>query len=297
MTTLIDDHRVRAGAAAPARYFYFHMALACMAVAFLGFAPTYWLPLAAGSFASTPVVHFHGLLFFTWTLYFAFQTWLAASGRAARHRSLGVIGVSLATAMTIFGFLAAVNAMKRSAAIGQTDAGIAFAIVPLSGILFFAVVFALAIANTRRPEIHKRLMLLAGISILDAAVARWFLTFLAPPDSVLSIRTGTIKALAFATGGALLGFFLPVMLLQSRIKRRQDIILKAMPDERFAISWPHILKYANALGFDKRADAQPLLIADKEPDKTDLEKAADDPKIRQLRPARDVASEPAAESA
>jgi len=181
MTTLIDDPRVRAGVAAPARYFYFHMALACMAVAFLGFAPTYWLPLAEGSFASTPVVHFHGLLFFTWTLYFAFQTWLAASGRTARHRSLGVIGVSLATAMTIFGFLVAVNAMKRSAAIGQTDAGIAFAIVPLSGILFFAVVFALGIANTRRPEIHKRLMLLAGISILDAAVARWFLTFLAPP--------------------------------------------------------------------------------------------------------------------
>jgi hypothetical protein len=181
MTTLIDDHRVRAGVAASARNFYFHMALACMAVAFLGFAPTYWMPLASGSFASTPVVHFHGLLFFTWTLYFAFQTWLAASGRTAWHRSIGVIGVSLATAMTIFGFLVAVNAMKRSAAIGQTDAGIAFAIVPLSGILFFAVVFALAIANTRQPEIHKRLMLLAGISILDAAVARWFLTFLAPP--------------------------------------------------------------------------------------------------------------------
>jgi hypothetical protein len=180
MTTLIDDHRVR-GVAAPARYFYFHMALACMAVAFLGFAPTYWLPLASGSFASTPVVHFHGLLFFTWTLYFAFQTWLAASGHTARHRSLGVIGVSLATAMTIFGFLVTVNAMKRSAAMGQLDAGVAFAIVPLSGILFFAVVLGLAIAKTRQPETHKRLMLLAAISILDAAVARWFLTFLAPP--------------------------------------------------------------------------------------------------------------------
>jgi hypothetical protein len=181
MTTLIDDHRVRVSVATPARYFYFHMALACMAVAFLGFAPTYWLPLASGSFSSTPVVHFHGLLFFTWTLYFAFQTWLAASGRTARHRAMGMIGVSLATAMTILGFLVAVNSMKHSAALGQLDAGIAFAIVPLSGILFFAVVFALAIANTRRPETHKRLMLLAGISILDAAVARWFLTFLAPP--------------------------------------------------------------------------------------------------------------------
>src|SRR6266550_247398 len=109
MTTLIDDNRVRVSAAAPARFFYFHMTLACMAVAFLGFAPTYWLPMASGSFAATPVVHFHGMLFFAWTLYFAFQTWLAASGRIVRHRSLGVIGVSLATAMTIFGFLVSVD--------------------------------------------------------------------------------------------------------------------------------------------------------------------------------------------
>ena len=84
MTALIDDVRARAIASSPGRYFYFYMALSCMAVAFLGFAPTYWLPLASGSFSSTPVVHFHGLLFFTWTLYFAFQTWLAASGRTTR---------------------------------------------------------------------------------------------------------------------------------------------------------------------------------------------------------------------
>jgi hypothetical protein len=183
MTTMIDD-RARATASAPAQYFYFNMALACMAVAFLGFAPTYWLPLAHRTFSAPPVVHFHGILFFTWTVYFVVQTWLAASGQTAYHRSIGMIGVSLATAMTIFGFLASVNVMKQSAAVGQTDAGIAFSIVPLSGVLFFAVVFVLAIAANRRPEAHKRLMLLAGISILDAAVARWFLTFLAPPGPV-----------------------------------------------------------------------------------------------------------------
>ena len=181
MTTLIDRNPTRAIASSRAHYFYFYMALSCMAVAFLGFAPTYWLPLATGSFPSMPVIHFHGMLFFVWTIYFAFQTWLAASGQVARHRTIGMIGVSLATAMTIFGFFATVDAMKRSAALGLADAGIAFAIVPLTGILFFAVVVALAIANIRRPETHKRLMLLAAISILDAAVARWFLTFLAPP--------------------------------------------------------------------------------------------------------------------
>jgi hypothetical protein len=181
MTILLERTPSRATASVEAQYFYFYMALSCMAVAFLGFAPTYWLPVAKGSFPAMPVVHFHGLLFFAWTLYFVFQTWLAASGRIARHRTMGMIGVSLATAMTIFGFLVAVNAMKRSAAAGLTDEGIAFAIVPLSGILFFAVVFTLAVAATRHPETHKRLMLLAAISLLDAAVARWFLTFMAPP--------------------------------------------------------------------------------------------------------------------
>jgi len=181
MTILIDEGRVRTRVASPARYFYFHMALACAAVAFLGFAPTYWLPLAHRSFPGSPVIHVHGLLFFTWTLYFVIQTWLAASGRMVNHRSLGIVGVSLATAMTMMGFLASVHVMRQAAAIGQTDAGVAFSIVPLTGIAFFAVVFILAIANTKRPEIHKRLMLLAAISILDAAVARWFLTFLAPP--------------------------------------------------------------------------------------------------------------------
>jgi hypothetical protein len=184
MTTLIDRNPARIAAQSHTQYFYFYMALACAAVAFLGFAPTYWLPMASGKFPSMPVVHFHGLLFFAWTLYFAYQSWLATSGQVTRHRTIGMIGVSLATAMTIFGFLVAVNAMKRSAALGMTDEGIAFVIVPLSGMLFFAVVFALAIANVRRPEIHKRLMLLAGISLLDAAVARWFLTFLAPPGAV-----------------------------------------------------------------------------------------------------------------
>ena len=180
MTTMVEG-RADAAVRPRAKYFYFYMALSCAAVAFVGFAPTYWLPMVGRTFKANPIIHIHGLLFFSWTLYFCFQTWLAASGKIARHRSVGLIGVSFATAMTIFGTLATINQMKASAALGLKDEGIAFAIVPLGDIVFFAVVFTLAIAAVRRPESHKRLMLLAGISILDAAVARWFLTFLAPP--------------------------------------------------------------------------------------------------------------------
>lgn len=166
---------------AGSRNFYFYMALACTAVAFLGFAPTYWRPIASGSLKVNPIIHVHAAVFFAWVLFFTWQAWLASSGRVARHRAVGLAGIAFATAMTIFGTQAAVNAMKVAASMGLKDQGIAFSIVPLSGIAFFAVVFALAIGAVRTPETHKRLMLLASISLLDAAVARWFLTFLAPP--------------------------------------------------------------------------------------------------------------------
>jgi hypothetical protein len=183
MTTLTATPS-RVAARSGVTKFYLYMALSCAAVAFIGFAPTYWLPIASKTLKVNPVVHFHGAVFFSWSLFLVFQTWLASSGRIARHRSVGMIGVSFATAMTIFGTLVAINAMKEAAAIGMRDQGIAFAIVPLSGIAFFAAAFTLAVVYVRQPDVHKRLMLLAAISILDAAIARWFLTFLAPAGAV-----------------------------------------------------------------------------------------------------------------
>jgi len=176
-TTMQARTRVRADA----EYFYVYMAISCVAIAFLGFAPTYWMPVVRGTFKAAPVVHIHGLVFFAWSIFFVYQTWLAASGRLARHRMVGMIGVSFATAMTILGIMVAINMMQAAAAGGFAEAGKAFALVPLSSIAFFAVVVGCAIGNVRRPEWHKRLMLVAMVSLLGAAIARWFLVFLAPP--------------------------------------------------------------------------------------------------------------------
>jgi hypothetical protein len=80
--------------------------------------------------------------------------------------------------------LAAIAQMQGAAAAGFAEAGRAFAIVPIGGIAFFAITFAIAVANIRRPEWHKRLMLVAAVSILDAPIARWFVLALAPPDQI-----------------------------------------------------------------------------------------------------------------
>lgn len=159
---------------------YVTMALVCATVAFLGFAPTYWAPMLTGRSTFAPVLHLHAVVFFGWAVLLAVQMWLGATRRFAIHRTLGMFAISVATAMTIFGVLVAIRQMHAAAALGERDAGLAFSIVPLGGIAFFAVVFAIAVLNVRRPEVHKRLMLLASISILDAPLARWFMILLAP---------------------------------------------------------------------------------------------------------------------
>src|SRR5687767_4521833 len=89
------------------RWFYVWMAGACAAIAFGGFAPTYWLQLAPGTFVGSPLLHLHGLLFSAWPLFFLLQTLLVARGRLTSHRSWGLAGISLATAMVLVGFAAA----------------------------------------------------------------------------------------------------------------------------------------------------------------------------------------------
>lgn len=170
------------GGVRPARRgFYVSMAFVCLAVAVLGFAPTYFIPMASGGLAIPPLMHVHGLFFFAWTVFLCTQAWLVASGRTISHRDWGLLGIALATAMVFSVLVTVVFRINQLGALGTGGSMRIFSWVQVSGMLFFGGAVAAAIANVRRPEAHKRLMLLATISLMDAPIARWFLTFLAPP--------------------------------------------------------------------------------------------------------------------
>jgi hypothetical protein len=162
------------------RGFYVWMHVACIATAFLGFLPTYWQPLAAGAFKANPVVHLHGVVFFGWTLFALAQSALIPARRVRLHRGLGLAGVSLATLVTVFGLLAALNSVLVGIQTGEAEAAKKFLIVTVSLMATFAVLFGLGVANIARPEAHKRLMLLATISLLNAPVARPLLVWVVP---------------------------------------------------------------------------------------------------------------------
>src|SRR5262249_62225656 len=80
-----------------ARRFHMWMAGVFLLIAFGGFIPTYWMKLAQGAIHVPPIVHVHGFLLFTWTLFYFCQTAFVASGRVATHRAWGLAGISLFT--------------------------------------------------------------------------------------------------------------------------------------------------------------------------------------------------------
>jgi len=168
--------------------FYIAMATIFVAIAFGGFFATYWLQVARGSFRGPPILHLHGLLFSVWTLFLLSQASLVARRKLRQHRAWGMFGISLATAMLFTGMMVAIGGLKERVDAGYGDAARAFAIVPISGILLFAVMVAAAIANVRRPAWHKRLMLVATAGILQAALARFF--FLAATGGGPGLRPG-----------------------------------------------------------------------------------------------------------
>jgi hypothetical protein len=158
--------------------FYGAMALALGLTVFAGFAPTYYLRFLAGGPRATlsggpftTLVHVHGALFTTWVLLFIVQTTLIASRRVAVHRRLGVAGAVLAAAMVVAGTSTAIATAARGSAPAGIDP-LAFLVIPLFDMALFATFVSAALLRRRDKEAHKRLMLLAYISIVVAAVAR-----------------------------------------------------------------------------------------------------------------------------
>src|SRR3954468_19205175 len=195
-------------------WFFVWMAVVCAFVAFAGFTPTYWLQLSAGTFVGSPLLHLHGLLFSAWTLYLIVQTTLTARGLVSRHRAWGLLGISLATAMVLVGFAVANDVLATRLAAGYGDAARAFHIASISMITLFGGFVFVAILYVSRPEIHKRLMLLATVSMLAPAIARVFFALsvgigpglrpgLGPPRTVESVLMPALIADALIAAGVI----------------------------------------------------------------------------------------------
>lgn len=153
------------------RRFYIFMALALLATVVAGFSRSFFLRPWFPGHPSPPesIFYFHGAVFAAWYLLLVVQPSLIATGHFAWHRMLGRFGAALATAMLLLGCYVALVAAARPGG---------FIAVPLAEMLLFGIFVSLAIAKRHVAQTHKRLMLLAAISLLVAAVARLPLPFM-----------------------------------------------------------------------------------------------------------------------
>jgi uncharacterized membrane protein YozB (DUF420 family) len=152
------------------RRFFGAAALIAALIAFVGFAPTYYLKGAFGAPELRALVHVHGLVMTLWVLLFFAQVSLVALRRVALHRRLGMAGAVLAAIVVIVGIATAIDSARRGVSPGPPP--LVFLAIPIGVALVFGVFVGAAVLLRRRSDWHKRLMLLASIAILTPAIAR-----------------------------------------------------------------------------------------------------------------------------
>jgi hypothetical protein len=159
------------------RAFFGFVTLAAALVVFAGFARSYYLRPFTDAPGFPPIVELHAALFSSWMVLFAVQASLVTARRTDLHRRLGVLGIGLAIALLVTGYLTAVTGARTGWAgpLVPRDAAAAlpFLTIPFGDLMLFAGFFSAAVYWRRQPEPHKRLMTLAMIGgIMPAAFGR-----------------------------------------------------------------------------------------------------------------------------
>ena len=148
-------------------------ALAIAGVMFVGFARNYYLRAWLGTRVISFIVHAHGLVMTAWVVLFVTQALLIAKHRVDLHRKLGIFGAGLAAVVLTLGVFTIIHSIERQKP--DADSTLFMELfVAFDGIslLVFAGLVMAGVLYRRRREIHKRLMLIAMISLLPPAYGR-----------------------------------------------------------------------------------------------------------------------------
>jgi len=132
-------------------------------------------------------LYVHGIVMTTWFALAWLQALLVSAGKIANHRRFGVVLASFAVLVFCAALMASFGSVSRmgldlnapASVMGNGITGITvaqfFSSVVWGNIVnavSFALFVAIAVIYRKRPQIHKRLMVLASISVLEPALAR-----------------------------------------------------------------------------------------------------------------------------
>jgi len=169
--------------------FFLVLTVVLLGIVFAGFAPTFYLdplfdtPTRVTSIAypdASPLPPFlvlHAVLLTAWFAGLVVQSTLVGRGRLDVHRVLGTVGIVIAVGVVVSGAVATLGIIPRA-----TGEHVLVTSNSLNLLVFVALV-SVAIHKRSRPQVHKRLMLIATIAIIGPAVG---------PDRMLGRFLGSL---------------------------------------------------------------------------------------------------------
>lgn len=156
------------------------IAVAALAAALvIGFARTYYLKFLFDGPPLTQAARLHGLIATVWIVLHYTQARLIQAHRVTLHKRLGIFGACVAAVLAV----QAVQLAIGRVADGHAPPGrnpLQFLSVPLGTTAMFVLFVATALAMRRKREWHKRLMLLATMTLLMPAMGRLDTQFMIP---------------------------------------------------------------------------------------------------------------------
>jgi hypothetical protein len=183
------------------RWAYVPITLGIIVTILVAFWRSYFGPLLRTGSVDLPwEVHVHGAVYVGWLGLLAAQVWFARAGRLPLHRRIGQVGIYYGALVWVMGMIVTFTVPIRRIRSGAwpLDQGAAILIRTLGSMVLFAGFFMAAILYRRQPEIHKRLILGATVSLTFAGVGRisedhgWFLLiWLSPMMALMAVEMYT----------------------------------------------------------------------------------------------------------
>jgi hypothetical protein len=148
-----------------------------LVLAIAGFWPQYFSAVTGRAPAATTqfwLIHVHAALFVGWLLIYISQVVLVLSGRTRAHSKIGPWFATYGFLIAAIGLFAAGKlAVRLGQRVGDSEQAAAFVFYPLIDMVFFAGFLASAVWLRKRPDLHKRAMLLATYSIATVGGGRF----------------------------------------------------------------------------------------------------------------------------
>jgi hypothetical protein len=161
------------------KYFYFFMSLLIAAVVTYGFSHTVDQNLIHPTHPRPKILWPHAIIFTCWLVFYILQSALVRLRKVRIHKILGWFGLALGIIIIFLGPQTAFVLARYYLHVDHkplTFVALHLSI-PLFDILCFTCTFIPAILCRKKPELHRRLILLASCSL---SAAGWGRTFLGP---------------------------------------------------------------------------------------------------------------------